>query len=190
MEVVQFEEETMRITKAYVLVCAVVALLAVLPSQAAEKTPFTATGGSETILFPGIITCPGSPDYPDPFSCPDKMNVPGRIMTRRIDASDPRIDGVVTCDMNFNFDANIEGHYWAKCALVFDLGGVAEGSGTGQIAWTGTPWMSQLFATDQDVNHVTGGPLDGCMLKFEAISDLFTGLINIKGYILDPHEKK
>ena len=45
----------MRITKAYVLVCAVVALLAVLTSQAAEKTPFTATGGSETILFPGSL---------------------------------------------------------------------------------------------------------------------------------------
>ena len=182
----------MRIIKLSMVFFAVVmvALFTVLPSQAAQKTAFTATGDPETVLSPGTRTCPGSPDQSDLLPCPDRMNVRGYVMTRPITASDSRVSGVATCEMNFNVDANQEGHYWGKCLLVLDEGGVAEGSYTGQMAWTGTPGMSPFFAIDEDVAHVTGGPLDGCLLKFEGVTDLFTGLATFTGYILDPHEKK
>jgi hypothetical protein len=182
----------MRITKACTLIFAVamVALFTMLPGQAAEKTAFTGTGTAETVLSPGTRICPGFPDQPDYLPCPGRTVIRGYVMARPVTMSDPRLSGVTTCEMDWNIDANYEGQYSGRCVVILDGGGVEEDTFTGRMAWTGTPWASPFFGIDKDVAHITGGPFDGCIVKFEAITDMFTGQITFSGYILDPHDEE
>ena len=193
----------MRVTKTGILLFALVALLAALPVQAAEKTEFTATvyfdpynvlgnGAAGSFAEFGTISCPGHQPTGDPFQpCPvgSQVNYRGLVaIVTTISSSDSRFDGVQTIEYNANLDATGEGHYWGKWRIDLPDGGVWEGSYSGQISDGG------LLAIGNGGLQGTGGSVDGCLLRggyvaiYQVKGFAFTGTYT--GYILDPHAKQ
>jgi hypothetical protein len=184
----------MRIARVSILLLAVVALLAVLPGQAAEKIKVTSVDRFDAFgLYLGEVigeffdygtfVCPGTePTLPCPVG--SRMRIRGIVYHSRHSSSDPRLNGWSTFDYNANVDANGEGPSWGKWRIDVDGGGVWEGVYNG-----GKPFGERVEF------HGTGASVDGLLLKLEAPDGTLYGSgiafeIPYEGYILDPHEKK
>jgi hypothetical protein len=196
----------MKITRAFVLCLAILALFWVLPTQAANKseiiavTMFDPLGGFLGLgsigSWPdfGTTTCPGHQPLPPPAFpiCPagSRSTQRGIVLEGPISSSDPRLDGTEIFDLNSNFDANAEGPYWGKWRIELKDGGVWEGNYNGKLTYSGgIIWIG----LEEGVLHGSGGSIDGMLLKISGrITTFFYGLAfygNITGYILDSHDK-
>jgi hypothetical protein len=190
IESIHFEEEMMRISKAYILFCAVVllALLVAFPSHAGQKTAYTATGYLTGVNSFGTLTCPGYPDlhptFPNP--CPGRTNLRGYVFTERMLSPDSPINGDATIEWNFDVDSHLEGQYWGKWSIVLDDGGILEGSYAGKILLAD----GLLLARGKSNLYIRGGALDGCILTGDSVTVVGTGMDIYTGYILDPHASK
>jgi hypothetical protein len=201
---IEFEEKTMRIAKGCVLFLAAMALLVVLPGQAAEKTAITApiffdpfnilgSGPIGSFADQGTVICPGRQPTGDPFQpCPagSRVNFRGVVISRPLSSLDPRLNGLETAEFNADLDADGDGHYWGKWRIDLAGGGVWEGSYSGQISNV-TDGVSLHIGKGE--MHGQGGSVDGCLLKAGMVATAYLGGLATTGiytgYILDPHAR-
>jgi hypothetical protein len=114
----------MRITKVFILVFAIVALLAALPCQAAEKKAYNAVATFVGQLDPGITTYSGK-----------MAHIRGAKNLFYSDASDDRLDGYGTSVFNANFDSTDSGQIWGSYQVV---------NAAGDVVWEGS-WQGQMY---------------------------------------------
>jgi hypothetical protein len=189
----------MKMTEKFVLLVAVVTLLAILPGYAGQKTQVTSVdmldpynafgyGVIGEISDYGTFECPGNEPIL-PLLCPagSRSRIRGIVLHSLHSSSDDRLNGWSTLDYNANLDADGEGSSWGKWKIEVDPalgGGVWEGVYNG-----GKPFGERVEF------HGTGGIVDGLLLKLEVTSSesYFGGavyIIEYAGYIVDPREKK
>ena len=141
---------------------AVMALLAVLPSQADQKTGFsgTETFTGQFIDF-GKVTCPGhEPGQWPPTPCPpgSRIQLRGLVRVWSDSMTDPRASGTNTTTENWSFDENLVGPMWGTFRLDVSPDSFWEGIWTGE--WKTTSGKTRV------VGH-GGGALEGLQIRYE-----------------------
>ena len=172
-------------------------------TSAADKTTFTATETFDpfgmlgppvgTLLSPGTVMCPGFEPTGDPLQpCPpgSRTHTRGLTIISRVEASDPRVSGNMTIEINSNLDADSTGPAWGTFSLALDAGGTWDGTYQGRRVKEGDHWVVPLHVSGQG----TGGAIDGmqmmCVDRIVEFTPLGIPYIGtIEGRIVDPHAK-
>jgi hypothetical protein len=148
-------------------------------SAAATVTQFTTTDIATGLVDPGLVEVRGP-----------HLVVRGVVATSRITASDPRATGNAVITFNEQLLlADGSGPGWGKLEVEADVGGVWEGSFTGQRE----PLSPGVWVTTVKlVGRGRGGAIDGLEFKAEELlytgADLSAGFIGYAaGTILQPH---
>ncbi len=171
---------------------------------AAEKTdvtasevfnPFGILPGVPVVgdfVYPGTVKCPGyeptgNPEQPCPAG--SRTHLRNAVVISVVTSLDDRVTGLMTVELNANWNADSEGPLWGTFSLAVDSGGTWVGTWQGlreRVAegqWTGTL-------------HVRGkgyeGIVDGMKLMVEDRLVSFTPaplayLGDIEGRIVDPN---
>ena len=143
-------------------------------------------------VYPGTAKCPGyeptgNPEQPCPAG--SRTHLRDTVIISQINSMDARVTGLMTIELNANWDADFEGPLWGTFSLAVDSGGT----------WVGT-WqgLRERVAEDQWAGalHVIGkgygGIVDGMKLMAEDQIVSFTPapiayLGDIEGRIVDPN---
>lgn len=142
----------------------------------------------------GTVKCPGN----DPISipnlppCPEgsRTHIRNAVIETRVDSVDDRVAGLMTVQLNGNWNANFEGPIHGTFTLLLDAGG----------NWAGTYEGRRIFDSTLGVWRATlhvrgigfGGLIDGMkMMAEDQIESNFPMPIayigNIEGRIIDPN---
>jgi hypothetical protein len=160
---------------------------------------FNPFGGVGTVENFPTITCPGGEllaPPPDPWENPctegSRVHTRGYTITTVFhDATDPRVNGTATIEVNANFDADGNGPAWGTISIE-----IAGGLGTWSGVWEGIRvkegdvWVIPVHASLRG----TEGSVEG--LLYRAVDTVFSPYFvvvayegEIEGSILDPHKK-
>ena len=148
----------------------------------AVKVEFSATDDWSPIGELGQITCPGGEFTGNPIQpCPPGTNVHVRDATAEalVSADDPRLTGILTYTLNYNFDAEFTGSAWGTWNLeVAACEGVWEGVwNSKRILLPDQPgplgmgiWIGKMKL----IGHGRGDCVDGLKMKATEIATTFT----------------
>ena len=173
---------------------------------AAEKSYFTASEvfnpfgilpGVPVIgefIYPGTVECPGyeptgNPEQPCPAV--SRTHIRNGVIISQIFSLDARMTGLMTVELNSNWNTDFEGPTWGTFSIAVDSGGTWEGT------WQ---FLRERVAEDVDewtgTIHVTGkgygGIVDGMLMMAEDRVVSFTPmpiayLGYLEGRIVDPN---
>ena len=143
-------------------------------------------------VYPGTAKCPGYVPTGDPVQpCPagSRTHLRGTVIISQLISMDARMTGLMTIELNANWDADFSGPLWGTFSMAVDSGGTWEGT------WQG---LRERIAEDQWAGtlHVIGkgygGIVDGMKLMAEDQIVSFTAapiayLGMIEGRIVDPN---
>ena len=173
-------------------------------SFASEKSDFTASEVFNPLdilpgvpvagefVYPGTAKCPGyeptgNPEQPCPAG--SRTHLRDTVIISQVISMDARMTGLMTIELNANWDADFAGPLWGTFSLAVDSGGT----------WVGT-WqgLRERVAEDQweGTLHVIGkgygGIVDGMkvmaedqIVSFTAAPIAYIGII--EGRIVDPN---
>jgi hypothetical protein len=199
----------MRNLKRFIFFTAIVAFIAVFPSQAAEKTYVTANDvfdpygifsqdpvGSFTV---GDVKCMGHPEF-NSLPCPPgspALQSEWLVVAQMISIDDPRVQGKEIFEANINTSADGETTGWGNWWLILpsDDGGMSHpGYWKGSYVESGHPVSVIENITEGKVEFHGHGSVEGLLLRLEFTTHSYFGgaafTSAYSGYILDPHAPK
>jgi hypothetical protein len=142
----------------------------------------------------GTVNCPGhepvlNPNLP-PCPAGSRTHIRTAVIETRVDSADERVAGLMTVQLNANWNANFEGPLYGTFTILLDAGGSWAGTYEGKRTFDSTLWVWKGTLHVRGTGF--GGLVDGMkMMAEDELESIFPMPIayigNIEGRIIDPN---